>query len=95
MNILTAALFVLIGCALAVTVYFVSDNRSRSLTNRELIEGNKQIIKQNQTLIALINAMISSSDIKVRWDEYAKVAATYGVNVNDPQRDLDITDPEG
>ncbi len=95
MNILTAVLFVLIGCALAVTVYFVSDNRSRSLTNRELIEGNKQIIKQNQTLIALINAMISSSDIKVRWDEYAKVAATYGVKVHDPQRDLDITDPEG
>ena len=39
--------------------------------------------------------MISSSDIKVNWPEYEKVAATYGVKVHDPYRDLDINDPEG
>lgn len=88
-------ILVLIVCALLVTMYFVHGNHLRSTTNRELIEGNRKIIKQNQTLIALINAMISSSDIKVNWSEYEKVAATYGVKVHDTHRDLDINDPEG
>lgn len=88
-------ILVLITCTLLVTAYFVHGNYLRSTTNRELIEGNKKIIKQNQTLIALINAMISSSDIKVNWPEYEKVAETYGVKVRDPHRDLDINDPEG
>lgn len=92
---MTTVILVLITCTLLVTTYFVHGNYLRSTTNRELIEGNKKIIKQNQTLIALINAMISSSDIKVNWPEYEKVAATYGVKVHDPHRDLDINDPEG
>lgn len=92
---MTTVFLVLIVCALLVIVYFVHDNHLNSTTNRELIEGNKKIIKQNQTFIALINAMISSSDIKVNWTEYEKVAATYGVKVHDPHRDLDINDPEG
>lgn len=92
---MTTIILVLITCALLVTMYFVHGNHLRSTTNRELIEGNRKIIKQNQTLIALINAMISSSDIKVNWPEYEKVAATYGVKVHDPHRDLDINDPEG
>ena len=92
---MTTVFLVLIVCALLVTVYFVHDNHLHSTTNRELIDGNMKIIKQNKTLIALINAMISSSDIKVNWPEYEKVAATYGVKVHDPYRDLDINDPEG
>ena len=92
---MTTLILVLITCALLVTMYFVYGNHHLSTTNRELIEGNRKIIKQNQTLISLINAMISSSDIKVNWPEYEKVAATYGVKVHDQYRDLDINDPEG
>ena len=92
---MTTVILVLITCELLVTMYFVYGNHHLSTTNRELIEGNRKTIKQNQTLISLINAMISSSDIKVNWPEYEKVAATYGVKVHDPHRDLDINDPEG
>ena len=59
---MTTVILVLITCALLVTMYFVHGNHLRSTTNRELIEGNRKIIKQNQTLIALINAIFRDID---------------------------------
>lgn len=92
---MTNVILILIVCVLLGIVCFVYSNYIRSITNRELIDENKKIIQQNQTLISLINAMISSSDIKVDWQKYEKIAASYGVNAKDPYRDLDINDPEG
>lgn len=91
MNMFTVILAVI----MVVIMNYVYLNHVRSTTNRKLIEKYEKSIEQNKTLISLINALIASSDIKVDWETYAKIAKNYGVTIDDTKRNLDLYDPEG
>lgn len=95
MNVLIVLLSIMLIVAVSVTINYVYLNHARSVNNRNLIDEHKKSIEQTKTLIALINALIASSDIKVDWKKYGQIARQYGVDINDEYRNLDVQDPEG
>lgn len=78
-----------------LTVRIYNNKRYIELA-KERIETNEVLIQQNYELIRIVSIMLSNSDIKVDWERHAKAVKTIlGVDINDPERNLDITDPEG
>lgn len=63
------------------------------LLNNEL-EKHRKELKTHKDCIELLDTKISSSNIKIDWDEYNKTLKHLGIPV-DEYRNLDITNPEG
>ena len=60
------------------------------------IATNQALIQQNSDLIRIVSIMLYNSDLKVDWKHHAKtIKEILGIDIEDQERNLDITDPEG
>ena len=89
-------LIILLICWCAYLNVRICNNKCYIDQAEARIATNQALIQQNSELIRIVSIMLYNSDLKVDWKHHAKtIKEILGIDIEDQERNLDITDPEG